>query len=103
MLIPEANIRDLPGRLGSRLSKKLDDIVPEEATHWCNVKTACVAGRPYEELTRYAADCDADLIVLGVRGRGLIETLMLGSTTDRVIRQASRPVLSVCQAVADGP
>jgi nucleotide-binding universal stress UspA family protein len=35
------------------------------------------------------------MIVLGVRGHGLVKTLFLGSTTDRVIRQAPCPVLSV--------
>ena len=36
-----------------------------------------------------------DMIVLGVRGHGLVKTLLLGSTTDRVVRQAPCPVLSV--------
>jgi len=35
------------------------------------------------------------MIVLGVRGHGLVKTLFLGSTTDRVVRQSSCPVLSV--------
>jgi nucleotide-binding universal stress UspA family protein len=34
--------------------------------------------------------------VLGVRGHGLMGTLFVGSTTDRIIRQAPCPVLSVC-------
>jgi nucleotide-binding universal stress UspA family protein len=47
------------------------------------------------ELTKYAALNDIDIIVLGVRGHGLAETLLVGSTTDRVVRKASCPVLSV--------
>jgi nucleotide-binding universal stress UspA family protein len=50
---------------------------------------------PYEELVKYAVLHAVDLIILGIRGRGLVETLLLGSTTDRVIRRVSCPVLAV--------
>jgi nucleotide-binding universal stress UspA family protein len=81
--------------LGDQLKEKLISMVPEEAYNWCTPKTALLAGHPHEELTKYAAVHGFDLIVLGVRGHGLIETLFVGSTTDRVVRQAPCPVLSV--------
>jgi nucleotide-binding universal stress UspA family protein len=78
------------------LQSKLDDLVPEDARHWCQPVTALEEGQPYERLLRYAEAYRIDLVVLGVRGHGLIGTLFLGSTTDRVIRRAACPVLSVC-------
>jgi nucleotide-binding universal stress UspA family protein len=36
-----------------------------------------------------------DIIALGTRGRGMVEEILVGSTTDRVIRQAPCPVLSI--------
>jgi nucleotide-binding universal stress UspA family protein len=39
------------------------------------------------------------MIVLGARGLGLVKSLLLGSTTDRVIRRAPCPVLSVSAKV----
>lgn len=78
-----------------RLTEKLLAMVPEDARHWCAPKTRILQGQPYEELGQYAKTEDVDLIVLGVRGHGLIKTLFLGSTTDRVVRQAPCPVLSV--------
>jgi len=77
------------------LDNMLHKMVPEEARHWCRHTTALLAGPPHEELTQYAQVNDMDLIVLGIRGHGLVETLLVGSTTDRVIRQAHCPVLSV--------
>ena len=74
----------------------LQEKIPEGAGAWCEIQLSCLAGRPHEELVRYARRSRMDLIVLGVRGRGLVESLMLGSTTDRVIRQTTCPVLSVC-------
>ncbi|MFH0845342.1 MAG: universal stress protein [Pseudomonadota bacterium] len=77
------------------LNKKLTDMVPKEAHNWCAPKTIFLAGQPYEELTKYAVLNNIDLIVLGVRGQTVVETLFVGSTTDRVVRQAQCPVLSI--------
>ena len=78
------------------LQSKVDALVPQEARHWCQPVTVLEEGQPYRQLLRYAEEQAIDLIVLGVRGHGLIGTMFLGSTTDRVIRRANCPVLSVC-------
>ena len=82
--------------LDEELSDKLRKMIPEVTHSHRSIRTSLLAGEPYEELTKYALLHNIDLIVLGVRGHGLKETLHLGSTTDRVIRQAPCPVLSVC-------
>ncbi len=52
-------------------------------------------GKPYEEINRYAAETNTDLIVLGVRGRNALDLALFGSTTHRVIQQGPCPVLAV--------
>ena len=79
----------------NQLIQKLKDMVPGEAANWCTPQTSIMEGQPYEELVKYADTRDIDMIVLGVRGHGLVKTLFLGSTTDRVIRNSPCPVLSV--------
>ena len=74
---------------------KLDALVPEDARHWCSASTVMLEGQPYEQLLKYAEQTAIDLIVLGSRGHGLIDTMLIGSTTDRVIRNATCPVFSV--------
>jgi nucleotide-binding universal stress UspA family protein len=81
------------------LSQKLKDLVPEEARHWCSPQTNILEGQPYEELAKYAESNGIDMIVMGIRGHGLVKTLFLGSTTDRVVRRAPCPVLSVGSTV----
>ncbi len=84
------------------LSRKLKDMVPEEARNWCTPQTSLLEGRPYEELAKYAESNDIDMIVMGIRGQSLVKTLFLGSTTDRVVRRSPCPVLSVGSMVSGG-
>lgn len=95
-IIPDSEEREVNRNLGHELTQKLRELVPPETYNWCKVHTLCMAGRPHDELTKYAALNAIDLIILGIRGHGLVETMLLGSTTDRVIRQGANPVLSVC-------
>ena len=94
---------DIPGEIQedyqNLLIQKLKDMVPREAANWCKPRTSILEGWPYEELVKYAITRDIDMIVLGVRGRGLVKTLFLGSTTDRVVRNSPCPVLSVSSRV----
>ena len=78
-----------------RLREKLMNMVPEEARAWCTPVATLLAGEPHDELTKYALVNSIDLIILGVRGHSLVQSLFVGSTTDRVIRAAPCPVLSV--------
>ena len=82
------------------LSQKLKDMVPEDARNWCTPQTSILEGQPYEELAKYAESNDIDMIVMGIRGHGLVKTLFLGSTTDRVVRRSPCPVLSVGSMVS---
>ena len=83
------------GDIKVRLDRRLADLITPEVMNWCRVKTVVVEGRPFEAITGYAGENGIDLAVLGVRGHGVVETLFLGSTTDRVIRKARCPVMSV--------
>ncbi|MEN8516317.1 universal stress protein [Burkholderia sp. RS02] len=46
-------------------------------------------------LARAAADCDADLIVMGTHGRRGVRRALLGSVAESLLRTADRPVLLV--------
>lgn len=55
----------------------------------CHVRS----GRPYEEIVKLARELQIDLVVLPTRGHGGLKRVLLGSTTERVVRYASCPVL----------
>ena len=52
-------------------------------------------GVPSTQICAAAAESHADLIVLGTRGKGGLEHLLLGSTAERVVNRAPCPVLTV--------
>jgi len=52
-------------------------------------------GTAHAEILRFAREQQTDLIVMGVRGRLAVNTLLFGSTTNHVLRQATCPVLTV--------
>ncbi|WP_121742325.1 universal stress protein [Natronorubrum halophilum] len=56
-------------------------------------ETAVRSGVPAEEILAYAAETDVDAIVIGARGRSSFQGAILGSTIDRIVRSATRPVL----------
>jgi len=78
------------------IREKLNALVPREALDWISLHTQLLVGKPYAELIRYADINDIDMTALGIRGHGMVEELLVGSTTDRVIRQSPCPVLSIC-------
>ncbi|MES3517227.1 MAG: universal stress protein [Natronomonas sp.] len=65
-------------------------------TEGIETSTAVREGVPYREIRRYADDTGIDLLVVGTHGRtGREKRLNLGSTTERLIKGAGRPVLVV--------
>lgn len=59
------------------------------------VKTAVVTGDPAETILEYADDHGADMIAMGTHGRTGLDRYVAGSVTERVVRLATVPVLTV--------
>lgn len=62
---------------------------------WCQHEEVVAHGKASERVLAIAADRHADVIVMGVRGRGAIDMMAFGSTTNDVIRRATCPVIAV--------
>lgn len=53
------------------------------------------AGTPDVDIPRVATEHAADMIVMGTRGLGAVGALLLGSNTQRMVHNATVPVLLV--------
>ena len=56
-----------------------------------------MVGKVQAEISNHADAIDADVLVLGARGAGFVRELLLGSTTERVLRRTRRSLLVVKQ------
>lgn len=52
-------------------------------------------GDPVDIILKYLVSGCFDLLVMGTRGHGVVEELLIGSTTHKVLRKTSVPVLVV--------
>lgn len=63
--------------------------------HAVTADVSVSAGSVLRQIDRYASSIDASLLVMGAHGGGFVRDLILGSTTDRVLRKTGRPMLVV--------
>lgn len=90
--------RALEQTLVEQSRRELEKLAAELATsHDVAVQTALVQGAAPHEITREAAQMNADLVVLGARGAGFLRRFVLGSTAERLLRKSTHPMLVVKQ------
>ena len=78
-----------------KVSKELEESIVPNAGEGCIVKVMVRIGKPYQQIIQLTLEAQTDLVVMGVRGRGALDTAVFGSTTYRVIQLGSCPVLAV--------
>ncbi|HKP00647.1 MAG TPA: universal stress protein, partial [Nitrospiraceae bacterium] len=76
-------------------SSQLVDLKARAERRGIAVTTRVATGIPSEEVITAAKAEDADLLVVGTRGKTGLAHILLGSTAERVIRGAPCPVLTV--------
>jgi nucleotide-binding universal stress UspA family protein len=74
-----------------RAEKMLEDSVPAEIKSEVFIK----GGRAANEIINFAKDNSTDLIIIATHGLTGLEHMLLGSVTEKVVRMAHCPVLTV--------
>lgn len=60
-----------------------------------NIRTFSEAGIPKDLIVQYVEEHDIDMIVMGTNGASGLKEILVGSVTEKVLRHASCPVLTV--------
>ena len=93
------SVIQVQGEVVDSLEAEGERIVAEAAdrlrTAGVDVETEVLQGEPYRTIVDFANARDVDVVVMPTRGRTGLERLLLGSTTERVLRQSDVPVLTV--------
>ena len=97
---PAAMLDDLLLAERRHAESTLRDAAHLAQTAGVKVRTRLATGNPVERISAYAQEIDARLIAVGTRGHGTVASLILGSISNGLIRNACRPVLVV--RVPDG-
>jgi len=89
----EKNIRET---LFLQAKKSLTDFLRSEGMEENSIKKLICEGIPFLEINKKAVEYGVDMVIMGNRGNsGDMQTIFFGSTTERVLRFMSRPVLCV--------
>ena len=78
-----------------KVASQLEESIAAKTPEGCTVKVMVRIGKPYQQIIQLAVEEQMDLVIMGVRGRGALDTAIFGSTTYRVIQLGSCPVLTV--------
>ena len=77
------------------IRRQLDKLVPDEVRPRREVTTRVEVGVPYSTVLAIQKSEKADLLIMNVHGKSLIDRALLGSTAERVVRAAVCPVLLI--------
>jgi nucleotide-binding universal stress UspA family protein len=89
------DVHEYRQQLVARARERLKEAISDHSRQTCEIDELLLVGRAYKEILRVAQDQFADLIVMGVQGRGAVDLMFFGSTTNHVVRQAACPVLTI--------
>jgi nucleotide-binding universal stress UspA family protein len=90
--VPMAEVfQEISGYAKAELAK-LAEVAREKGV---TVAEQVAQGKPSAEIIRFAQEQKVDMIVLGTHGKGMLDQALFGSTTERVVRRAPCPVLTV--------
>jgi nucleotide-binding universal stress UspA family protein len=100
LALEDADLLDLAGIRVRRSAQAALEGLLREAGQWLDpghvpVRTVVRQGLAAKTIVEEAELEDTELIVMGTHGRSGLPHLLLGSVAERVMRTASRPVLTV--------
>ncbi|MCF6268196.1 MAG: universal stress protein [Melioribacteraceae bacterium] len=94
MVIPRANID-----FEEKSEKELSTLAKKEIGELLSYNILVKTGKPFMEIIEAAKEIDADLIIIATHGHTGVEHLLFGSTSEKVVRKAPCPVLTLREPI----
>jgi len=89
------DIHDIEKELEKKATAKIKPIAEELTETGFTVNTMITQGGPCVEIMRVADEEDASLIIVGSRGTGNIEDMVLGSVSYKLIKRSRKPIMII--------
>ncbi len=87
------NTQNIEQTLAEQSMKNLQEIIKQEVPPDVNVHSKLLFGYPTDAILQFVKEVQADLICMAPHGHSPLERFLLGSTTEKIIRNAPCPVL----------
>lgn len=96
LTVSKSDVRDTLRDVGHTEATNVLATVDDEATAaGVDIVTDIADGTPDDAILAYITDHDIDVVVMGTHGRNSVRRRLLGSITERVVREAPVPVVTV--------
>lgn len=92
--VPPNTIDNFVGEIVSGAEQSMSDFVAENF-QGVNARGMVVVGYAAEEILKLSEVEQADLIVMGTRGRKGLDLILFGSVAEKVVKSAKCPVLTI--------
>jgi nucleotide-binding universal stress UspA family protein len=93
--LPYSGLAEYRNDQFQKARKHLSEAVKVSVPPACAVDELVLVGRVHREILRVAAEQGADLIAMGIQGRGAVDLMFFGSTANHIVREAMCPVLTL--------
>ncbi|OEJ99795.1 universal stress protein [Roseivirga misakiensis] len=87
-------------KLVEKVNERMAQLVSDSMFDGVEVATEVEMGSPYESISRVIAGHSADLVVMGTVGMSGLEEVLIGSNTEKVVRHAKCPVITLKKKVS---
>jgi len=81
--------------LHKKTKEKLESIIAEPKYKDIKISYRLQLGNPYHSISEEIVENKVDLVVMGTKGASGMEEMLIGSNTEKVVRMAKCPVLTV--------
>jgi nucleotide-binding universal stress UspA family protein len=78
-----------------RGKKQLEKLTEDLTSRGVRVKSELRMGTPFHGMQTIIQDHNVDLVVMGTSGRSQVQEMIIGTNTEKVVRQSRCPVLTV--------
>ncbi len=94
LVIPQTNLD-----FQEKAEEELKELAQSEIGDLLNYNIFVRTGKPFMEIIEAAKEIDADLIIIATHGHTGVEHLLFGSTSEKVVRKAPCPVLTLREPI----
>ena len=95
MLSEKISPEELRAKVEELAAREIEEASTPDMLKKLDYEIMHLTGKPFAEIAKFAKDKEIDMIVMGTHGRSALESAIMGSTAEKVVRKAPCPVLTV--------